>query len=361
MGKLRRYVFPPLQAVFLILVIARCSADTDGPVALAGGQLQDTDTDALFISVHAVSGEVAWAAGVGGRVARTIDGGATWTVVIVEGADSVQFRDVHALDASSAYVLSIGNGSASRIYRTDDGGTSWRLQFRNEDPRAFFDCMDFWDGDSGLAFSDAVDSTFVVIVTEDGGDTWTQIDPSVLPAALPGEGSFAASGTCVETFGDSTAWIGTAAGSKARVLKTTDRGASWSVIETPVTGGEAAGIASVAFQDAMNGVVAGGDIGAPSEHKDNVAVTADGGVTWTLASQTLMPGAVYGSAIVPGESGSTIVVVGPAGVNYSNDSGATWNSADTLNYWGVDFAGPEAGWTVGTAGKIAFRYLRPSS
>jgi photosystem II stability/assembly factor-like uncharacterized protein len=320
--------------------------------------LQATNTDALFIAVSAVSERVAWAAGTGGQIARTDDGGSTWEVKVVPGADSLQFRDVHGIDANSAYILSIGSGSDSRIYRTDDAGGSWRLLFQNDEPEAFFDCMDFWDEESGIAFSDAVDSEFVIITTGDGGESWSRVDPMSVPDALGSEGSFAASGTCVTTFGDSTAWIGTAAGDRPRVLKTTDRGRSWVVAETPVVGGQSAGIATITFRDALNGFVAGGDINAPTEYRDNVAVSHDGGLTWSLAARPLMPGAIFGSTYVPGAPTPTIVVTGPAGVNYSVDNGLSWQPADSLNYWGVDFAGREGGWTVGTDGKIAFRYFR---
>ena len=49
------------------------------------------------------------------------------------GGDSLQFRDIHAFGADTAFALSIGNGEASRIYRTVDGGTTWNEQFRNTD------------------------------------------------------------------------------------------------------------------------------------------------------------------------------------------------------------------------------------
>lgn len=55
----------------------------------------------------------------------------------VAGTDSLQFRDVHAVDAETAYLLSIGSGADSRIYRTDDGGRSWNLQWTIPDGRPY--------------------------------------------------------------------------------------------------------------------------------------------------------------------------------------------------------------------------------
>ena len=71
----------------------------------------------------------------------------------------------------------------------------------------------------------------VLIRTRDGA-TWERIDPSSLPLPLPGEGGFAASGTCAAVLGEQTAFVAMGVGG-ARVLKTTDRGDSWEVIETP--------------------------------------------------------------------------------------------------------------------------------
>ena len=94
--------------------------------------------------VSAVSERVAWASGAGSTVLRTADGGSTWQKLNVT-TEALDFRDIDAIDAQTAYVLSIGNGPASRIYKTTDAGKTWTLQFKNEDPKAFLDAMSFWD------------------------------------------------------------------------------------------------------------------------------------------------------------------------------------------------------------------------
>jgi photosystem II stability/assembly factor-like uncharacterized protein len=344
---------PTVALGLFALLLSACAINTPPPEASFPPTLtrQMTGADVLFVGVSPVDTQTVWLSGTEGTVARTTNGGATWTAMTVPGADSLQFRDVHAVDATTAYVLSIGPGAASRIYKTTDGGATWALQFQNAVPDAFYDCMGFWDAMHGVAFSDAVDGTFPVIVTRDGGATWTRVPAEALPAALPGEGSFAASGTCLTTHGDSTAWFGTGASTTARVVRTTDRGRTWSVAETPIVSDSTSGIASLTFRDDLHGAALGGDIAAPEAYSDNVAITTDGGQTWTLAGRPEMPGAVYGSTYVPDTSPSTLVAVGPGGVDLSTDNGETWRTIDTETHWSVAFSG-RTGWAVGPEGRV---------
>lgn len=315
---------------------------------------QGSGTDALLIGTSVVNDSVVWVSGSKGTWLRTTNGGATWEGGTVPGADSLEFRDVHAFDAENAFLLSIGTGDQSRIYRTSDAGETWALTFRNDEPRGFFDCFDFWDARHGMAFSDSVDGEFLLIETADGGATWTRIPADRLPPAREGEGAFAASGTCLVVRGDATAWIGTGASDGgARVLRTTDRGRTWSVAETPIVKGTSAGIASLAFRNERHGAALGGDIAEPDSPSDNVALTRDGGETWTLGGRPTFTGAVYGSSWVPGAPEPTLVAVGPKGVSYSTDGGVGWAALDTLNHWGVAFASPERGWAVGPEGRIS--------
>jgi photosystem II stability/assembly factor-like uncharacterized protein len=311
--------------------------------------VQYADSAALFIGMSVVDTSTVWAAGTGGRVARTTDGGRTWSVAVVPGADSLQFRDVAAFSDREAFVLSIGNGPMSRIYHTTDGGSSWRLSFENQDPKAFFDCFSFWDRKRGVAFSDSHDGQFTLIRTMDGGATWERVDTSKVPEARPGEGGFAASGTCITTRPGGLAWFGTGASAvDTRVFRTSDYGATWQAAPTPIASpSTTAGIFSIAFRDDEHGVIVGGDDGHRDSLYDNVAVTSDGGVTWTMAGRTGLPGAMFAVAYVPGAAEPTLVAVCPQGSAYSSDEGRTWTRIDAKNYWTAAFASTDAGWAAG--------------
>ncbi|HEU5051348.1 MAG TPA: hypothetical protein VFU00_13545 [Gemmatimonadales bacterium] len=313
---------------------------------------QTSGTSVLLQAVSAVSDSIVWVSGHGGTWARTLDGGRTWQTGRVAGEDSLQFRDVHAVSADSAWLLSAGTGAQSRIYRTTDGGASWLREFVNPEPRGFFDCMSFWDGRRGVVYGDQVGGRLTVLVTSDGGDTWSFVPPGALPAALGTEGGFAASGTCLVTRPGGHAWIATGNGTSSRVLHSADYGATWSVAEAPVPAGVAAGLATITFRDDQHGAALGGPIGSPDARSDNVVVTRDGGRSWRLAGRTPFSGAVYGAAYVPG-AGGTLVAVSPKGAVLSRDDGMTWSNIDSLSYWGIGFSPGGSGWLAGPRGRIA--------
>lgn len=300
--------------------------------------------------VSAVSDRVAWASGAGGTVLRTTDGGASWRSLAVPDAGSLDFRDVDAIDADVAYLLSIGPGAASRIYKTSDGGAHWQPQLVNSDPRVFLDAMAFWDERRGVVAGDSVDGRFVVLTTRDGGRRWERVTAERLPAALPNEGCFAASGTSLAVWGGRHAWIGTGAAATARVLRTTDGGATWSVAATPLASGPSAGIFSVAFEDDRNGVVVGGDYKKETEAGDNAAVSSDGGVTWTLARGL----SGYRSAVawLPGQR-RALLAVGPTGADRSGDGGRTWAAVAAPGFHALAVARSGLGWAVGERGAVS--------
>ena len=341
-------------AIFVASIVALAACRDDRPssgIVNPVWEVQYTDSTALFIGLSVVDEQTVWVSGTGGRFVRTTDGGETWTSGVVPGADSLQLRDVHAFDADTAFVLSIGSGTDSRIYRTTDGGERWDLVFRNEDPDAFFDCFSFWDRRRAFAFSDSHENEFHLVKTSDGGETWYRIDPALVPDARDGEGAFAASGTCVVTRPGGRGWFATgASGVDTRVIRTDDYGTTWDEAPTPIASASpSSGIFSLSFLDDENGVALGGEYGAPDTLVLNVAVTTDGGASWTAAGRSNLTGAVFGGAYVPDAPTPTIVGVAPTGTDYSTDNGATWTRIDDTSFWSVAFAGPDAGWAVGPA------------
>jgi photosystem II stability/assembly factor-like uncharacterized protein len=228
------------------------------------------------------------------------------------------------------------------------------LQFTNRNPKAFIDAMAFWDADHGIAFSDPVDGRFLIIKTTDGGETWKEVPPEKLPPALPGEGAFAASGTCLTVHGSNHVWIGTGGASVTRILRSIDGGDTWHAATTPIPSGQpSSGIFSIAFKDARHGVIVGGDYRKESEALDNVATTKDGGLTWELVKGPLPGGYRSGVAYTGDPSGPILIAVGPSGSDYSLNGGASWMSLGNVGYHAVSFARPSSGWAVGESGRVA--------
>jgi len=330
---------------------------------------QQSGTTNRLQAVSPVDSRVVWASGVGGTYVLTTDGGATWKAGVVPGAEALQFRDVEGISEKVAYLLAAGVGSDSRIYKTEDGGATWALQFQAEDPAAFYDCFAFWSRNRGLTFGDAINGVFPVLSTTNGR-TWENIGDR-MPPAQAGEAAFAASGTCIATQGQQSAWVVTGGAPKARVLATTDGGRSWNAYDTPIVQGTpASGGFSIAFRDSQRGMLVGGDLENDGT-TENTATSRDGGKTWTLATPTPFPGAAFGMAYVhdaaPGQSGLqgrgpgpqhrqgdlSVVATGPGGAAYSHDEGGTWTLIpDVTGYWAVAFAGGDTGWFVGTGGRI---------
>ena len=249
----------------------------------AGAQwvTQETGVKVQFRGLSAVSDKVCWAAGSEGTFARTVDG-THWQARKVAGAEQLMFRSVVAWSANSATLLAIGAGEASRIYHTEDGGAIWQLQFINRDANAFYDCVQFWDRRHGIALSDPVDGRFRILRTDDSGRTWKVVANRGMPLALPGEGAFAASGTCLVVKGSRDAWFATGGAKVSRVFHSADRGLHWTVAQTPVPAAKPSkGIFGLAFLDRRRGIAVGGDYKAP-QADGSAAVTIDGGKTWSM-------------------------------------------------------------------------------
>ena len=119
---------------------------------------------------------------------RTTDGGKSWAVRTVAGAENQDFRGIRAFDAENAIIMSTGNAEKglARIYRTSDGGQKWTLVFETKTTGIFFDSIAFWDQRRGIVLSDPVDGHFILFRTDDGGTTWKQIPPSKFTACVEG-------------------------------------------------------------------------------------------------------------------------------------------------------------------------------
>lgn len=303
---------------------------------------QQSNTNASLRGLCAVSAKVVWASGTKGTFLRTIDGGEHWQSGTVPGAEALDFRDVEAFDAETAYLLASGEGASSRVYKTTDDGGHWDLLLTNPDAKGFFDSLAFWDRRHAILVGDPVDGSFVIYTTADAGQTWQR---QKTPDSLPDEGAFAASGTSIVTQGKKDAWFATGGPNGARVFRTRDEGRTWNVAKAPLGGTKAAGVFSLVFRDRKNGVAVGGDYQNSKVMDHTAALTHDGGRTWTPVS-----GLAYRSGVAV-VGGHRLIAVGTTGSDVSEDDGQTWQhfSDSALN---AVSANGGAVWAVGPKGAI---------
>ncbi len=318
-----------------------------------GLEVFQTGSRSSLRGLCAVTNEIAWATGSAATVLRTVDAGRSWRNVAPGSIAGLDVRDVFAISADVAWIMTAGPGESSRILFTDDGGGQWVEQYRETSPQAFLDGFDAWDSGALIAYGDPMeDGRFRVLLTEDGGQNWT---PSTTgPLALEtGEASFAASGTGVRTLGGLRAWIVTGGtNDMARVFWSEDVGRSWTAVTTPVAAkGAGAGAFSISFREDGTGVIVGGDFLAREVGGTaNAAWSTDFGKTWH-PSEEGPRGQRAGSVAV---GNGWFLATGQTGTDVSRDGGKTWKAFSSEGFHCVDVALEDGAiWLAGPGGRVA--------
>lgn len=319
-------------------------------------QPQPVGTQASFRAVSVAGPDVAWVGGTGGTFVRTADGGRSWQTGTVPDAQTCDFRDVQAIDAQTAILMSAGPAEQglARLYKTTDAGRTWSLLYQTQQPGVFFDGLDFWDDKHGIVFGDPVEGKWYVLTTADGGQTWQPVPPAALPTMLPSEAAFAASGTSLAVQGKRHVWIASGGGAASRVFRSADRGQTWSVATVLLPAGDATGLFGMQFFSEKVGVVVGGNYKQECQTGPNVAITRDGGQTWQLTTPADPPGLKEAVALLPGDR---LLTVGPSGTSLSADQGQTWQRLDGEGFHSVACAKGTC-YAVGAKGRVAIQRFR---
>jgi photosystem II stability/assembly factor-like uncharacterized protein len=270
---------------------------------------------------------------------RTVNGGQTWTAGTITNAAGLGPSCIMALNADTAWVAMFDPNGGGKILRTYDGGQSWTHQATATftAPNGFPNVVHFFDANDGFCMGDPNGGYFEIYTTNDGGNNWVRVPQANIPANQPAEYGI----TDVYThFGDSTIYFGT---NQGRVFKSTDRGNTWTVGSTPFTGF----LGAITFRDALFGLACEADNLTTST---NLAVTTDGGSTWSLLP-TQAAGFTLKQSIrfVPGTD-STFVITSPYtifGSAFSVDNGVNWRKMDNLIHSDCEFVNATTGWSGG--------------
>lgn len=320
--------------------------------AFAQWQTLPVSTTAHFRAVSAANKNVVWIGGTGGTFLRTTNGGNSWQVGTVPGAERCDFRDVQAIDAQTAVLMSAGPAEQgqARIYRTTNGGQTWAMTYETKRSGIFFDGMAFSDARRGMVFSDPVDGRYFLLRTLDGGLSWQAIPANQSPVVHSGEAAFAASGSGL-IVQDKTVWIGSGGLGGGRVFRSTDNGATWVVTETGIPADSSSGVFGLHFANAQEGVAIGGDYRNVTKPGPNAAFTRDGGKTWSLANATAAPGLKEAAWQLPD---GRWLLVGPSGTSVLSRDGKTAQELDKEPLHALVCVGNTC-WAVGAKGRVGRR------
>ena len=338
----------------LLLLIGTPAAAQSWEVANRG-----MNTNLRGVSVASSSGEkgapiaAVWTSGSQGVIVRSFDEGKSWHRLYVPGGDALDFRGIVAFGASLAYVISSGEGVKSRIYKTTDGGKTWKLEFTDNRKEFFLDSIACRSAKECFALGDPINGQFLLLETTDG-EHWNPLPGGHMPAALPGEGAFAASNTSLALAGDQEIFFSTG-GPAARVFHSNDGGRDWTVAETPVAHGNvSSGIFSIASDGHNHVLVVGGDYQQTRQGERAAAYSLDAGKTWQLAAR--QPGG-FRSALAQ-IAGGHWIAVGPTGEDRSDDYGVHWKQTGSLNLNALAILDWKHGWAAGAQGVVA-RFRHP--
>lgn len=209
-------------------------------------------------------------------------------------------------------------GDYGVIMRTTDGGNSWTQQLSSD--QFAFRNLHYFDDSVGVA--SGFRGTFHR--TTDAGASWTRI---ALPDARNYPGMAVAG---------STVWL---CGEEGSILKSTDRGSTWTALESGVD----LMLGSISFADARHGWCA--------SVQRTLLHTSDGGATWKEQPlDSFLP-----VTTVRARSPQECWLAGYRGlVMRTTDGGANWQRipAYDTDYVRLVFDGTGRGWAVGKRGAV---------
>ncbi len=292
-----------------------------------------------------------------GVFAKTTDGGKSWNVSQIPGAENDFFYGMHFYDDQTGMIVGYGGV----MYKTPDGGTTWQKLSTS------FTTDDILDGAVGSTIALwMVTRTGKIYGTFDGGQSWNMLvdSPNNPPRAICYAGgslyAVGANGLILFSGNSGISWItqnsgvsqnlndvqfasitdGWAVGEDGVVLKTTDGGQTWSSMTLPIT--ETPELFGVFAFSANRAVVAGQGV---------LYQTLDGGASWSGYSNSNLT--FYAVTFTDSLHGWAAASDGK--VYATTDGGANWvaQTTGTSNpLYHVEFWDFNLGWAVGANGTI---------
>lgn len=308
----------------------------------------DVPTDHFLRAVHFTDSLYGWAAGNGGVIIHTEDGGNTWEVQ--ESQTEYDIADIVFLNRNFGWataqnyihspfgtvLLKTNNGGETWIHETypqndifincilfidslkvwmggsphalvksEDGGQNWQQATIDTSILAFFPVLSikFYDGNYGYACGGMFEIAGVIWRTSDGGETWYAIDPVFAPADEVHELHTYDSLRVLGSGGDPDFGYGVA------FIRTWDGGLTWEYEEIGLPGNSY----DLDFRNDT-------EAWAPLGYRQQMIYSIDGGETWeayatpsgTAIYDIIFPDTLHGYAV--GDSGAFLKYKPPLGV-----------------------------------------------
>lgn len=252
-----------------------------------------------------------WTSGVyGGKLYRTTDTAQNWTQVYQNPAADLQEMTCTPL----GLLVAVGDGG---LIMTSTDGLTWDTASLGAIP-ATLNRVAFLDDLNGVALGDRG----VLIRTEDAGLNWNRV-------SLPLTNKL----TALAVVNDTTIYMG---GYGPVMMISDDRGASWSMSVSGITGSEVWDIVST------------GPLTAYLSTNQGIHKSTDAGNNWGLTSWTNLSYDIF--AI----DDDTVMVSGNLTFNITDDAGANWTtySVPTSSVFAMDFRSADHGLTGNGWGRI---------
>lgn len=258
-------------------------------------------------------------------MARTTDGGASWSVTLVPLGDLPFIANMSVLDANTAFISGLDEFGNAKTLKTTDGSQTWTVSPVGWDPVVSWpDYIHAFSPAKACVVGDPRDGEFEIYTTSNGGLQWERVPGANIPNPLSGEFGFNNTGDVL----GNTIWVGTSAG---RILRSQNAGLSWLVAQSPLPA-----VNAISFSDTDNGLVA-----AFGLTNSILAHTADGGTNWTDITPFAGEFRLLGIEYIPG---TPFILMSTTTNSILSGPFATWLSPDRGLSWQQISSGEIIGW-----------------
>jgi photosystem II stability/assembly factor-like uncharacterized protein len=261
-----------------------------------------------------VDKNIVWASGSNGMVARSTNGGNSFSWMQVANFEKNDFRDIEAFDSNTAIIMVISE--PAYILKTIDGGKNWSIVFSDSTKGMFLDALNFANNKNGVVIGDPINNKTFIATTNDGGNSW--IKQHITPTLTSGEAFFASSGSNILMKKNKKKYDNYfVSGGKKSNLYINEK-----VVELPIIQGlESTGGNAIAIQN-NKVIIVGGDFSKDSIIHNN-CVLIDLNKMNITQPKTNPTG--YRSSIVFRDKKNAITC-GINGVDISYDAGINWTN-----------------------------------